>query len=164
MYLHFIVIWDKLHHDHAFLFQSMNHWPWTPYSSLFFVNLKPVEISKNHKNIICTSIKVVQICKVWRVWLKNQACYAHFSFEIHLAIYPSILELKTFSSGFKLLRYRVKNVVFTAGLLLQRFVRSFRKSNFVFQIPAYLQQCLLKVGGDLKDKISLSKITHKPLE
>ena len=37
----------------------MNHWTWTPYSSLFFVNLKPVEISKNHKNIICTSIKVV---------------------------------------------------------------------------------------------------------
>ena len=93
---------------------TMNHWPWTPYSSLFFVNLKPVEISNNHKNIICTSIKVVQICKVWRVWQKNQACHAHFSFEIQLAINLSILELKTFPSGFGLLRYRVKNLAFRA--------------------------------------------------
>ena len=64
---------------------------------------------------------------------------------------PLILKLETSPSGFKLLRYRVKNVVFTAGLLLQWFVRNFRKTDFVFQIPAYLQQCLLKVGGDLKD-------------
>ena len=92
----------------------MNHWPWTPYWSWFFVDLKPVEISKNHSNIICTSIKVVWICKVWRVGLKNQACHAHFSFEIQLAINPSILELKTSPSGFKLLRYWVRNVVFTA--------------------------------------------------
>ena len=81
-----------------------------------------------------------------------------------MALTPSILKLKTSPSRFKLLRYRVKNVVFTAGLLLQRFVRNLRKTDFVFQIPAYLQQCLLKVGGDLKDKIGFSKITHKPLE
>ena len=38
---------------------------------LIFENLKPVEISKNHCNIIWTSQKVVQIFKIRRVLLKN---------------------------------------------------------------------------------------------
>ena len=36
-----------------------------------FENLKPVEISKNCFNIIWTSLKVVKIFKIRRVWLKH---------------------------------------------------------------------------------------------
>jgi hypothetical protein len=36
-----------------------------------FENLKPVEILKNHFNIILTSLKVVQIFMIRRVWLKH---------------------------------------------------------------------------------------------
>ena len=44
---------------------------WTGRLEGFFVNLKPVEISKNHSNIIWSSLKVVLILKIWRMWLKN---------------------------------------------------------------------------------------------
>ena len=95
---------------------SINHWPWTPESWWFFVNLKPIELSKSHRNIICRSSKVVLICIVRMAWLKNQACHAHFSFEIYSSINPSSLQLKPSPSGFKLLRYRAKKVVFIARL------------------------------------------------
>ena len=80
----------------------------------FFGNLKPAKISKNDTNIICLSSKNTLIFKITRTRLKNWALHAHFNFEIQFVINRSILELKTSSSGFKLLRYRVKNVVFTA--------------------------------------------------
>ena len=44
---------------------------WTEHSTLIFENLKPVEISKNHFNIIWTSSKVVLIFKIRRARLKN---------------------------------------------------------------------------------------------
>ena len=100
----------------------------------FFWNLKPAKISKNDTNIICLSSKNTLIFKITRTRLKNWALHAHFNFEIQFIINRSILELKTSSSGFKLLRYRVKNVVFTAKLLLQWFVRNFRKTDFVFWV------------------------------
>ena len=77
------------------------------------------------------------------MWLKNQECHAHFSFEIQLAINPSILELETSPSGFKLLRYRAKNVVFRAKQYLQYFVRNFGLTDFVFPIPAYVGRKLV---------------------
>ena len=82
----------------------------------FFWNLKPVKISKNDTNIICLSSKNTLFFKLTRMWLKNWACHAHFNFEIQFFINQSIFELKTSPSGFKLLRYRVKIVVFTARL------------------------------------------------
>ena len=44
---------------------------WTEDSHIDFVNLTQVKISKNDSNIICTSTKVVALCKILRVWLKN---------------------------------------------------------------------------------------------
>ena len=44
---------------------------WTGRLEGFFVDLKPVEISKNHSNITWLSLKVVLILKIWRMWLKN---------------------------------------------------------------------------------------------
>ena len=76
----------------------------------FFGNLKPAKISKNDTNIICLSSKNTLIFKITRTRLKNWALQAHFNFEIQFVINRSILELKTSSSGFKLLRYsRVPN-------------------------------------------------------
>ena len=70
----------------------MNLWPWTPYWSLFFVNLKPVEISKNYTNVIWTSSKIIMILKIWRVWLKNWACHTLLNFEIQMdTIWTSII-------------------------------------------------------------------------
>ena len=82
----------------------------------FFGNLKPVRISKNDTSIICLSLRNTLVFKLTRMWLKNWACHAHFNFEIQFVINRSIFELKTSPSGFKLLRYRVKIVVFTARL------------------------------------------------
>ena len=73
----------------------------------FFGNLKPAKISKNDTNIICLSSKDTLIFKITRTRLKNWALHAHFNFEIQFVISRSILKLKTSSSGFKLLRYRV---------------------------------------------------------
>ena len=58
---------------------------WRPLEALekrFFGNLKPVKISKNDTNIICLSLKNTLYFKITRLWLKNWACHAHFSFEI----------------------------------------------------------------------------------
>ena len=44
---------------------------WTEHSTLIFENLKPVQKSKNHFNIIWTSSKDALIFKIWRVRLKN---------------------------------------------------------------------------------------------
>ena len=52
---------------------------WTEHSTLIFENLKPVEISNIFFNIIWISLKVIQIFKIRRVWLKNYACHAHFN-------------------------------------------------------------------------------------
>ena len=60
----------------------------------FSINLKPVEISKSHIYIICTSSKVALICKVRRVWLKNYACHTHLDFKMLLAGNPFLLQLE----------------------------------------------------------------------
>ena len=35
---------------------------------------------------------------LWWTWLKNQARYAHFDYEMHLPINQSIFKLETFDS------------------------------------------------------------------
>ena len=67
---HFIVISSKI------LGYIVRHWIshghleiLTEHSSMFFVNLQPVDILKNHSNIICSALKVVLILKIWRMWI-----------------------------------------------------------------------------------------------
>ena len=71
---------------------------WTEHShcALNFENLKPVEKSKNHLNIIWTSSKVVLIFKIWRVRLKNYNAYPRISTTIFYLIW--ILRVFYFSS------------------------------------------------------------------
>jgi hypothetical protein len=58
---------------------------WTEHSTLIFENLKPV----------------VLIFKIRRVRLKNLTCHGHFSFDVYVAINPSILQLESSPFGFK---------------------------------------------------------------
>ena len=74
---------------------------WREHYKLIFENVKPVDESKNHTNIISTSLKVVLIFKIRRVWPENWACHAHFWFGIKVATNPSILQLESSSFGFK---------------------------------------------------------------
>ena len=36
-----------------------------------FLTFKPIGISVIHRNIICTSLKLILFCKIWRAWLKH---------------------------------------------------------------------------------------------
>ena len=62
----------------------------TPYSVLNFLSLfdrssflsHAIEISKNGKDIIWTSLKNVLFSKITRAWFKNWACHALFNFEL----------------------------------------------------------------------------------
>ena len=62
----------------------------TPYSVLNFLSLfdrssflsHAIEISKNGKDIIWTSLKNVLFPKITRAWFKNWACHALFNFEL----------------------------------------------------------------------------------
>ena len=64
-------IWPNLAFMSLGLVMYGNSWTtliiWTGRLEGFFVNLKPVEISKNHSNIIWSSLKVVLILKIWRM-------------------------------------------------------------------------------------------------
>ena len=69
---------------------------WTEDSHIDFLNLTQVNISKNDSNIICTSTKVVSLCKILRVWCKDWAGHAHFNFIMFLAGNPFLLQLELF--------------------------------------------------------------------
>ena len=49
---------------------------WTDSLGTFFQTFIIMKISENDSNIICRS------SKLWRMWLKNWACYTHFNFKI----------------------------------------------------------------------------------
>ena len=56
-----------------------------------FVDQKPEEISKNDSYTIQTPLKVMQILKIWKVWLKIWACHAYLNFEFQMGIAGSVL-------------------------------------------------------------------------
>jgi hypothetical protein len=52
---------------------------WTEHSTLIFENLKPVEIIKK---LFQHHLNILKNFKIRRVWFKNKACHAHFSFDV----------------------------------------------------------------------------------
>ena len=59
----------------------------------FFADLKPMEISTNDTNIICSSLRNTLFLKIGRVWLKKQDCHTHFNFELSKGVAGYIFEL-----------------------------------------------------------------------
>ena len=52
-----------------------------------------LELSKNERNIICSSIKNESFLKIWRVWHILKVCHALWYLEIKMGIAGSIFEL-----------------------------------------------------------------------
>ena len=80
-------------------------WRWRLVS--FFVDKNLSKISKKGTNIIWTSLRKKQFCKVSWVWLKNWACHMHFNFEHWMGVEGPTLELHPQSFG--------KSFTFRAG-------------------------------------------------
>ena len=76
----FVVSSDLSHQKDVVSQGWLENWIWQLQQK--FPNLKPVEISKSPRNIICTSLKVVHFHKILGAWVKNWARRANFSFEI----------------------------------------------------------------------------------
>ena len=55
---------------------------WTDSLGTFFATFVIIKISVNDTNTICRSSKSITFPKIWRVWLKNWVCHAHFNFEL----------------------------------------------------------------------------------
>ena len=47
-----------------------------------------------HCNIICPPLKVMHFCKIWRAWVKNWACHAHFNFDLPKGMAVLSIELE----------------------------------------------------------------------
>ena len=65
---------------------------WTDSLGTFFETFAKMKISKNDSNTICRSSKNIAFPKIWRMWLKNGACHAHFNFELLKGVAALIFE------------------------------------------------------------------------
>ena len=57
-----------------------------------FPNFMQVDLAEYGANIICRYSKDMNFHKIWRFYLKNWACYAHFNFEIQEGVADSIFQ------------------------------------------------------------------------
>ena len=67
---------------------------WTDSLGAFFATFVIMKISKNDRNMNCRSSKDITFSKIWRVWLKNWACHAHFNFKLLKGVAVFLLELE----------------------------------------------------------------------
>ena len=70
---------------------------WTPLHldrglKQIFPNFLAVDLAKYGVTIICRYSKDMNFHKIWRVWLKYWACYAHLNFEIQDGVVDSIFQ------------------------------------------------------------------------
>ena len=104
----------------------------------FFLNLNPARISKNGINIIWTSIKNTHFSKVTGAQLKNQACYAHFNFELQMGMADTIFQLHSSNFEKVCIFYRCSNDITIIFLYSLPKIRNLKKCDFYLQFWAIL--------------------------
>ena len=86
---------------------------WTSSLGTFFPTFVKMKISKDDSNIICRSSKNITFPKIWRVWLKNWACHAHFNFKLLWGMAGSVFDLHPWNFGKLCIFYRSLNDIST---------------------------------------------------
>ena len=97
-----------------------------------FVDQKPEEISKNDSYTIQTPLKVMQILKIWKVWLKIWACHARLNFEFQMGVAGPIFEPDLPNFGKLFIFCRWTNDVITIFSFFYPKMRKFRKTDFLW--------------------------------
>ena len=104
---------------------------WTSSLGTFFATFVMMKISKNDSNIICRSSKNITFPKIWRVWLKNWACHAHFSYKLLKGMAVSSSERCPSNFGQSQIFYRPSIDILTNFLYLSQKSLNSRKTTFL---------------------------------